>query len=147
MEYQTVTRLLSRTTNKLFWNMVMMNFWKTIRKKTLWKMLIPKLWDWGESIWFSGKMTTWNLRKSCIQWKWQIMCFLIGRIIGQVWHSWNICKKIIWKTFYCTQRSMVWGCKIYGKPWYPQQDWIEVKVDNDLFQVQCLIFSASGKAW
>jgi len=32
------------------------------------------------------------------------------------------------------------GCKIYGKPTKPQQDWIEVKVDDDLFQVQCLIF-------
>jgi len=32
------------------------------------------------------------------------------------------------------------GCKIYGNPITSRQDWIEVEVDGDFFQVQCLIF-------
>jgi len=34
----------------------------------------------------------------------------------------------------------VCGCKIYGNPITSRQDWIEVEVDGDFFQVQCLIF-------
>ena len=34
----------------------------------------------------------------------------------------------------------VHGCKIYGNPLKPQQDWIEVKIEDCIFQVQCLIF-------
>jgi len=37
--------------------------------------------------------------------KWQIMCFPIGRVFW-IMSSWNTWKKIIWKIFYCTQRSM-----------------------------------------
>jgi len=32
------------------------------------------------------------------------------------------------------------GCKIYGNPLKVQQDWIEVKIEDCIFQVQCLIF-------
>ncbi len=32
------------------------------------------------------------------------------------------------------------GCKIYGNPLKPRQDWIEVKIEDCIFQVQCLIF-------
>jgi len=32
------------------------------------------------------------------------------------------------------------GCKIYGNPIMSRQDWIEVEVDSDFFQMICLIF-------
>jgi len=34
----------------------------------------------------------------------------------------------------------VHGCKIYGNLLKCQQDWIEVRIEDCIFQVQCLIF-------
>jgi len=39
------------------------------------------------------------------------------------------------------------GCKIYGNPLKPRQDWIEVKIEDCIFQVQCLIFLCFQKVF